>query len=135
MFNPRFPHTMRVLRAEEDETGNPVLDDNGNPSYGPVVLDRVVESDGGPVSGPDGRFLTEQAETIEFGYRRASLNARDTGDVSVLTQMIALPLFTTPLRRGDIIEITDSERTYRGTVIKKQSFNLGSNVWFEEVRN
>lgn len=135
MYNPRFPHTLKVLRPLANSNGQAVLDDDGNPSLVAIPLDKAVCIDGEPQLDADGRFITEQVKEIEFGYRRGSLNARDTGDVSVLMQQIALPIFTTVLKRGDILEMTDFDRTYRGQVIKKQTFNLGTNIWFDEIRN
>jgi urease accessory protein UreE len=74
-------------------------------------------------------------EWIEFGYRTSSKSTRDATDVHVSDYMISLPLFITYLTPGDILEIEDYDRTFEGQVLKKQSFNLGSNIWFNEVKN
>jgi hypothetical protein len=44
-------------------------------------------------------------------------------------------MFVTPLLPGDLVEITDFDRTYWGEVVKKATFNLGSNIWINEVKN
>ena len=42
MFNPRFPHTLRVWRLSKDANGKPITDEEGNPSYEVAMLDKVV---------------------------------------------------------------------------------------------
>jgi hypothetical protein len=44
-------------------------------------------------------------------------------------------MFVTPLSPGDRIEIRDYDREYWGEVVRKQTFNLGSNIWINEVMN
>lgn len=44
-YNPRFPYTLRVLRAAMNEYGEPVFDENGIPSYRALMLD-VAEYEG-----------------------------------------------------------------------------------------
>jgi hypothetical protein len=44
-------------------------------------------------------------------------------------------MFLTPLEAGDLVEIKDYERSYWGEVVKKATFNLGSNIWINEVKN
>ncbi len=45
IYNPRFPYTLRVLRASMNEYGEPILDENADPSYRTLVLD-VAEYEG-----------------------------------------------------------------------------------------
>lgn len=135
MFNPRFPHTLRIERPKKIE-GEIVFDDDGNPTYETVLLDIVqCDASGNPIIGSDGRFLTEQADTINFGYRTSSQNTRTAGDVEVADFKIALPMFITPVFSGDRLIVEDYDRIYIGRVVKKTTFNLGSNIWFNEVRN
>lgn len=135
MFNPRFPHTLRVWRVREDEYGEPVTDDEGNAAYDIVSLDVAVTVDDRPLMGLDGSVETEVAESICFGYRTQGKNTRETVDVVVSDFKLATPMFLTPLKPGDRVEITDYERTYWGEVVKKMTFNLGSNIWVNEVKN
>lgn len=135
MFNPRFPHTLRVWRVREDEYGEPVTDDEGNAAYDIVSLDVAVTVDNRPLMGLDGSVETEVAESICFGYRTQGKNTRETVDVVVSDFKLATPMFLTPLKPGDRVEITDYERTYWGEVVKKMTFNLGSNIWVNEVKN
>ena len=118
-----------------DDFGLPVTDENGDPERFIVMLHKVQMMDGRPITAMDGAYETEEVEWIEFGYRKSSKSTRDTVDVQVSDFMISLPLFITYLTPGDILEIEDYDRRYEGQVLKKQSFNLGSNIWFNEVKN
>jgi hypothetical protein len=90
--------------------------------------------DGEPVVVSNGKFDTELVDCIEFGYRTGGKNTSTATDVEVADYKIATPLFVTPLESGDRLEITDYDRTYWGDVVKKITFNLGSNIWYNEVR-
>ena len=127
MFNPRFPHSLRVWR----DAG---IDSEGDPIREIVSLKRVAMMDNIPQMGSDGGFEFDLVDTIEFGYRTSQKNTSTSGDVEVADYKIATPLFITPLDSDYWLEITDYDRTYWGKVIKKSSFNLGSNIWFNEVR-
>ena len=128
MFNPRFPHTLRVLRVNG-------TDDEGNPLYEAVPLDVVVMRGNLPVRNADGNFVTETVESLPFGYRTQGKNTRDTTDVEVADYKLSTPMFLTHLLSTDIVELKDYDRTYWCDVVKKATFNLGSNIWVNEVRN
>lgn len=134
MFNPRFPHSLRVWRARRDDFGEPMTDAEGNPILDIIQLKRVICLDGEPVVVSNGKFDTELVDCIEFGYRTGGKNTSTATDVEVADYKIATPLFVTPLESGDRLEITDYDRTYWGDVVKKITFNLGSNIWYNEVR-
>ena len=135
MYNPRFPHTLKVLTPVLDGDGNVVFDEKGDMTYEPITLQVVVMFDDDPMIRTDGTFETEEATAIAFGYRTASENTRTTGDVVVSDYKLACPMFITPLLSGDIVELTDYDRTYRATVVKKANSNWGSNIWVNEVKN
>lgn len=128
MFNPRFPHTLRVLRSNG-------TDEEGNPLFVQIPLDVVVMRGGLPVTQADGSFLTEIADTLPFGYRTQGRNTKDTTDVEVADYKLSTPMFLTPLKSTDVVEMTDYDRTYRCDVVKKATFNLGSNIWVNEIKN
>ena len=88
-----------------------------------------------PVVMSDGTFATEEVEWMSFGYRTQGRNTKETTDVIVSDYKLATPMFLTHLRVGDRVEVRDYERTYWGEVVKKATFNLGSNVWINEVMN
>lgn len=135
MFNPRFPHTLRVWRNRKNDYGDPMTDADGNPVQDIVRLKKVVMVDEQPIVRSDGSFDTEMVDTIEFGYRTQGKNTRDTVDVQVSDYKLATPMFVTPLEPGDKVEIWDYDRSYWGEVVKKATFNLGSNIWVNEVKN
>lgn len=135
MFNPRFPHSLRVWRARKDGFGDPVINAEGNPVLDIVMLKVATVIDGLPAYNSDGSLTTELTEWLSFGYRTQGRNTKDTLDVVVSDFKLATPMFTTVLEVGDRVEIKDYDRTYWGEVVKKQTFNLGSNIWINEVRN
>lgn len=135
MFNPRFPHTLRVWRDRLNDSGEPMFDVKGEPIRDIVQLTKVVMVDYQPMVQSDGSFNTELVDRIEFGYRTQGKNTKDSVDVNVSDYKLATPMFTTPLLPGDLVEIADFDRTYWGEVVKKATFNLGSNIWINEVKN
>lgn len=135
MYNPRFPHILRVWRSRKDDNGMPKTDANGNPLMDIVNLKVAVLVNEAPVYRPDGSVETELTEWVNFGYRTDGKNTRDTVDVNVSDFKLATPLLLTYIEPGDRVEIKDYERTYWGEVVKKATFNLGSNIWINEVKN
>ena len=135
MFNPRFPHTLRVWRTRKNDYGEPMTDAEGNPVQDIVSLKKVVMIDSEPVVRSDGSFDTELVDIINFGYRTQGKNTRETVDVQVSDFKLATPMILTHLEPGDKVEIWDYERSYWGEVVKKATFNLGSNIWINEVKN
>ena len=135
MFNPRFPHTFRVWRVRKNSFGEVITDDDGDAVYDIVRLQAVITIDGLPVVRTDGSFDTELVEWMAFGYRTQGKNTKDTSDVIVSDFKFATPMFLTYLEVGDRVEIKDYERTFWGEVVKKATFNLGTNIWINEVKN
>lgn len=135
MHNPQYPHTFKVIRPSMDSHGEPVIDSEGNPAETLLPLEKVVTSGGLPVLDAEGRFVTETVESMNFGYRQSSLNTLRYGDVIVSDYKISCPMFLTPLNPGDVIELTDYEKTFRGVVVKKDTFNFNTLVWFDRMKN
>lgn len=135
MLNPRFPHTLRVWRSRKNDFGEPMTDIDGNPVYDIVRIQVAVVIDDKPLTSPDGGFVTEQSEWIAFGYRTQGKNTKDTLDVVVSDYKLATAPLMTYIEPGDRVEIKDYMRTYWGEVIKMMTFNLGSNIWINEVQN
>lgn len=135
MFNPRFPHTLRVWRVRKDKDGDPITDAEGDPVLDIVRLKRVVTVDGLPAIRVDGSYDSDLVEWIEFGYRTQGRNTKETLDVHVSDFKLATPMFITPLETGDRVEIKDYDRSYWGEVVKKFTTNLGSNIYINEVKN
>lgn len=135
MYNPQYPHTLRVLRSGLDLNGEPIVDDEGNPVEQVVSLKKVVMNGHQPTFDANGKFVTEDVDSIRFGYRQSSMNTRAAGKVIVSDYKISCQMFITPLNPGDIIEITDYEKTFRGVVVKKDTFNFGTLLWFDRIKN
>lgn len=133
MFNPRFPHTLKVKRARMT-AGQPEIDSEGNVLYDYLTLTLVAMIDNEPAM-ENGQFVTYTAESVNFGYRTSSANTQTAGDVIRADFKIACPMFLTELRYDDILELTDYDRTFTGKVVKKTTFNLGTNIWFDEIKN
>lgn len=133
--NPRFPFTFKVLRPRKVD-GEYVLDAEANPIYDVVELSVVAMSNGWMVRTSDGSPVIEKTVTeLKCGYRTNTRNLAEMGDVVVYNVTLHTPPFTTPLLFEDILEITDYDRTYRAKVVKKVTFNWGSDIWFDEVKN
>ncbi len=135
MYNPQYPHTLYVQRAEKDANGDTVFDEEGNPSYSTLALAKVAMLDDEPLMASDGSFLTENVTELHYGYRSHSQSVRTTGEVEVADFVISVEMFTTALESGDRLFLTDYDRTYQGSVIKKVTYNQHSKIWFNEVRN
>lgn len=135
MYNPRFPHSFRLKKARYDEYGNPVFDDNGDAIYEYVNMECVEMKDHEPVRDSEGNFVTYFSEEVNFGYRTSSKSASTVNDMVTADFCIACPMVLTEIHSGETLELRDYERTYYGTVVKKTTFNLGTNIWFNEVRN
>lgn len=132
-MNDRFPHSFHILRPRKSN-GRLVMDDEGNPIYDTLPLSKVRMLDGDPIKR-NGSFVTDEVMELSFGYRTSTKSARDTIDVVVTEFKIATPMFTTELLTGDVIVLQDYDRAYKGDVVKKMSFNWGTNIWFNENRN
>ena len=133
--NPRYPHTFSILRPVK-ENGEAVLDDNGYPTYEPVPLAVVAMNDGWMMRDSEGQPLIEgYSYTMPCGYRTATRNLSEMGDVVSYNTMLHCPPFLTPLFFDDLIEITDYDQTYRARVAKKVTFNWGTAVWIDDIQN
>lgn len=140
VHNPRFPHTLRVLRPALDEYGQPAFDENGDPSFSTLVLKKVVMTDdeadnGDPTFDYKGDFATVDVEQVRWGYRTSTGGFHDSGEVAEANYKIATEMFITPLYTGDVVEMTDYDGTVRMEVLKKTTYNWGTNIWVKDVKN
>jgi hypothetical protein len=135
MYNPQFPHTFRLVSKGVDSHGDIITDDEGNPVEGYAPITAVVMSDRQPTFDADGNFVTEEVESMPFGYRQSSMNTMRSGDVIVSDYKLSCPLFLTELPPGTVLELTDYDRTYRVSVVKKFTANLGSLLWVDDIKN
>lgn len=133
VYNPRFPYTLKVLRAELDENGEPVFDKDANPSYKPVSF-AVAVYDGHLPRRRNGVLCTKKLEVIPYGYRQQNATASTSGDVITVGMRLSCPLIVGEIRTKDLLELTDADRTFRAEVVRKVNTNFGTNIWYNEVK-
>lgn len=136
MYNPRWPHTFTVIGESLDEYGEPVTDENGEPVLSPVSVD-VVLYDGrwNPRRDAAGEFLSQSAEVVNWGYRTATGGIKESGDVIVADYKISCPMLLTELPTGTELMMTDYTHSFRVKIVKQTTYNWGTNLWVDNVKN
>lgn len=136
MYNPRWPHTFRVLSESLDSDGMPVVDSKGKPVRTYRSLERVEYGpDWNPRRRPDGSFVTESVERMPWGYRTSTGGLKTSGDVIVADYKVSCPMMLTELETGTVLELTDYTHTFRAKVLKMTTYNWGTNLWLDNVKN
>ena len=156
MYNPRWPHTFKVIVESLDANGMPVTDENGRPVIGipvldgqgkPVVvngvpqmkdmeLEKIVYDDMyNPRRKSDGTFITENVTKMPWGYRTSTGGLKTAGEVIVADYKISSPMMLTELPTGTVLELTDYTHTFRAKVLKMTTYNWGTNLWLDNVKN
>ena len=156
MYNPRWPHTFKVLVESLDANGNPVTDANGNPVYGIPVLDdmgnpvvvngvpkmrdmelsRIVyDSAWNPRRNPDGTFATVSVTDVPWGYRTSTGGMKTSGEVWVADYKISTPMLLTDLPSGTVLLMTDYVHSFRVKVVKMTTYNWGTDLWVDNIKN
>lgn len=133
VYNPRFPYHLTVLRPAEDEYGSPLFDDEGNVVFSGVTF-KVAEYANGMPKRIKGVLQCYETSEIPFGYRQQTANALTSGDVIVTKMKIACPLILGEMKAGDILRLTDSDRTFDVAVVKKVNTNFGTNIWYDDIQ-
>lgn len=136
MYNPRWPHTFTVVGESLDGNGIPVTDENGDPVESQVTLKKVVyDSRMNPSRAADGTFITEDVTVMPWGYRTSTGGMKTSGEVWVADYKISCPMFLTDLPSGTILRLTDSTRSFRVKVVKMTTYNWGTNLWVDNIKN
>jgi len=137
MYNPRWPHKFTIIADALDENGLPVTDENGDPVAGTAIPIEVIRYDGqwNPTFAPDGTFATDSVTEIPWGYRTATGGIKESGDVIVADYKISCPMLLTDIPTGTEIIMTDYIHTFRAKVIKQTTYNWGTNLWVDNVKN
>ncbi len=133
VYNPRFPYHLIALRPAEDEYGSPLFDDDGNVVYSGVTF-KVAEYANGMPKRIKGVLQCYETSEIPFGCRQQTANALTSGDVIVTKMKIACPLILGEMKAGDILRLTDSDRTFDVAVVKKINTNFGTNIWYDDIQ-
>ena len=136
MSNPRWPHTFVIIGEALDENGLPMTDDEGNPitEYESV---EVVRYDGAqnPRMDSSGRFDCDLVEEVPWGYRTATGGIKESGDVIVADYKISCPMILTDIPTGTQLVMKDYTRSFRVKVVKQTTYNWGTNLWVDNVKN
>ena len=136
MYNPRWPHTFIVLSESLDADGLPITDDDGKPVRGSKPLERVVyDPRWNPRFSADGSFLTETVTEMPWGYRTATGGLKTSGEVIVADYKVSTPMLLTELPTGTILEMTDYTRTFRAKLLKMTTYNWGTMLWLDNIKN
>ncbi len=136
MYNPRWPHTFRVVVESLDQNGTPVTDANGDPVVGSMQLEKVVyDSAWNPRRSPDGSFVTEMVTDMPWGYRTSTGGLKTAGEVIVADYKVSSPMLLTELPTGTILEMTDYTHTFRAKLLKMTTYNWGTNLWLDNIKN
>lgn len=136
MYNPRWPHTFTVLAESLDANGLPITGDDGKPVRKEMPLEKVEYDDQwNPRLRSDGSFQTEWVLEMPWGYRTSTGGMKTSGEVFVADYKISCPMFLTDLPSGTILTLTDYSRTFRVKVIKMTTYNWGTNLWVDNIKN
>ena len=135
-YNPRWPHTFKVVSESLDADGLPVTDENGDPVVGTMSLERIVYGDDyDPRRRPDGSFVTEMVDEMPWGYRTSTGGLHTAGEVIVADYKCSCPMLLTELPTGTVLEMTDYTHTFRAKLLKMTTYNWGTNLWLDNVKN
>lgn len=136
MYNPRWPHTFVVLTETLDENGLPVTDSDGKPVRGSMTLERIVyDPQWNPRFHGDGTFVTETVTEMPWGYRTATGGLKTSGDVIVADYKVSTPMLLTELPTGTVLEMTDYTHTFRAKLLKMTTYNWGTDLWLDNIKN
>ena len=136
MYNPRWPHTFRVVVESLDQNGTPVTDANGDPVVGGMQLEKIVyDSAWNPRRSPDGSFVTEMVTDMPWGYRTSTGGLKTAGEVIVADYKVSSPMLLTELPTGTVLEMTDYTHTFRAKLLKMTTYNWGTNLWLDNIKN
>lgn len=136
MYNPRWPHTFRVLSESLDSDGMPVVNSDGIPVRSERQLERVVyDPQWNPRRNPDGSFVTETVTEMPWGYRTATGGLHTSGEVIVADYKVSCPMMLSEIETGTILEMTDYTHSFRTKVLKMTTYNWGTNLWLDNVKN
>lgn len=136
MYNPRWPHTFSIIGESLDANGLPVTDANGDPVTTSVSVEKVVyDGAWNPMRNPDGSFRTETVTEIPWGYRTATGGIKASGEVIVTDFKISCPMLLSEIPTGTQIIMTDYTHTIRCVVVKQTTYNWGTNLWVDNIKN
>ena len=135
-MNERWPHTFVIKGEALDANGLPVTDENGDPVESAVSIKKVLyDSRWNPRKGPDGKFKTEDVTDVPWGYRTATGGMKTAGEVIVADYKISCPMLLTEIPTGTVLVMTDYTHSFRVKVVKMTTYNWGTNLWVDNIKN
>ena len=136
MYNPRWPHTFTVLVESLDENERPITDEQGKPVLGAKPIEKIVyDPQWNPRKNADGTFLTETVTEVPWGYRTSTGGMKTSGEVWVADYKMSCPMLLTDLPSGTILMMTDYVHSFRVKVVKMTTYNWGTNLWVDNIKN
>jgi hypothetical protein len=136
MYNPRWPYTFVVVEESLDTDGMPVVDENGDPVESSMTLQKVVyDPQWNPARSADGTFMTEAVTEVPWGYRTSTGGMKTSGEVIVADYKISCPMLLTDIPTGTTLIMTDAVHSFRVKVIKMTTYNWGTNLWVDNIKN
>ena len=136
MYNPRWPHTFKVVEETLDENGLPVTDASGNPVTQDAQVELIVyDAQWNPRRRPDGSFVTELVTEVPWGYRTSTGGLKAAGEVIVADYKMSCPMMLTELPTGTVLQMTDYTHSFRVKVMKMTTYNWGTNLWLDNIKN
>ena len=136
MYNPRWPYTFVIVQESLDENGLPVTDDNGDPVETTMAVEKIIyDSRWNPSRAANGQFRTEQVCEVPWGYRTSTGGMKTSGEVIVADYKISCPMLLTDIPTGTVLLMTDAVQTFRVKVIKMTTYNWGTNLWVDNIKN
>lgn len=146
-----------------DENGLPLVDENGDPIAvsqpeeahetdsqpqdeagdepeptpvkHPSVLIAEYDSNWNPRKNSDGTFVANEVTEVPWGYRTSTGGMKTAGEVIVADYKISTPMCLTDIPTGTLLEMTDYTHTFLVKVIKATTYNWGTNLWVDNVKN
>jgi len=132
----REPQDSQTGDPDEPTPGDDPADDPTDDTPAPGSMVRVVYDDYyNPRRNSDGSFVTETVTEMPWGYRTATGGLKTAGEVIVADYKISCPMMLTELPTGTILVLTDYTHTFRMKVLKVTTYNWGTNIWGDNIKN
>lgn len=136
MYNPRWPHTFVIIGESLDTNGLPVVNEYGDPVVTTVSVKRILyDGKWNPRYNAAGQFQTEEITAVPWGYRTATGGIKESGEVIVADYKISCPMLLTEIPTGTCLIMTDYTHSFRVKVVKQTTYNWGTNIWVDNIKN
>lgn len=131
--NERWPHSLKCRVPVFDDNGNATYDDDGKPVYTYMDFTVVAYEGYSPIYSSDGAVVTQTLEALPYGYRTSSESTSKMNDVAYYDSKLSCPKFYEAIPFGAFLELTDEGGTRVVTLLRKETFNWGCNLFINEV--